>query len=984
MARIPDSEIERVKRESLLLEIVRNSGVELKKVGDNYIGLCPFHDDHEPSLVVTPSKNLFHCLGCGVAGSAIDWAMRTQNISFRQAVELLRDQLVSPATSSQIPTPVATKVSCLLDGQAEKAVLLNQAITYYHNTLLESEAGLSYLTSRGLRNSELLTKFKLGFVDKSLLHSLPSTGTIAGTKIREKLQEIGIMRQTGFEHFNGCLVFPITDLNGNVTEIYGRKINQDRVHKDRPKHFYLKGEHRGVWNIEGIRGARQVVLCEALIDAATFWCQGITTVTASYGVEGFTPDHFNLFKMGGIERVYIAYDKDEAGERAAQALAKRLGEIGIECYRVHFPRGMDANEYAVQFPDQPLSELISSATLIEVELVQLSPFSLPIPMVEPIVEPEPVIPSPQPTPTVTMPITPSVTSSSIVASDDNEGLTVEIATDSDQITMQIEQRSYRIKGLKSNTSFDLLRANILARLIISSAKQPKFHVDTFDFYKASARNLFIKQTADELGVKHEIIKADIGAILLKLEQIQQDYLKGRLQPQVEYVMTPQERAEATELLISPNLIERILADFEACGVVGEQNNKLLGYLAGTSRKLNEPLAIIIQSSSAAGKSSLMDAILNFMPPEERVQYSALTGQALYYMEGNSLRHKILAIAEEQGVQRAAYALKLLQSEGELRIASTSKDPSSGNLQTKEYVVQGPVAIFITTTSIEIDEELLNRCIVLTVNEGRLQTQLIHYLQRERETEAGLWRSEDREKIAKLHQNAQRLLKPLAIVNSYANQLTFLDTQVRTRRDHTKYLSLIKVIALLHQYQRPIKTATRHNQTKEYLDVELSDIELANQLANEALGRSLDELPSQSRKLLLQIEEMVVKLCQEQQIERPDLRFSRRQILDYTQMGLSYLKKLIVPLEELEYLLIHSGRRGQSLVYELVYNGAGKDGKRFVMSLIDTEALKKSLNESLLLSNLVLKNGNKSLSSYPQVTAKSPTSYYPLTTVESIV
>src|SRR4029077_8284324 len=102
----------------------------------------------------------------------------------------------------------------------------------------------------------------------------------------------------------------------------------------------------------------------------------------------------------------------------------------------------------------------------------------------------------------------------------------------------------------------------------------------------------------------------------------------------------------------------------------------------------------------------------FVPEEERIQYSAMTGQALYYMGEIDLSHKVLAIVEEEGAARASYALKLLQSEGELSIASTGKDPASGRLAARTYRVAGPVAILLTTTAVDVDEELLNRCVVL--------------------------------------------------------------------------------------------------------------------------------------------------------------------------------------------------------------------------------------------------------------------------------
>ena len=186
----------------------------------------------------------------------------------------------------------------------------------------------------------------------------------------------------------------------------------------------------------------------------------------------------------------------------------------------------------------------------------------------------------------------------------------------------------------------------------------------------------------------------------------------------------------------------------------------------------------------------------------------MTGQSLYYMGETNLKHKVLAIVEEEGASRAGYALKLLQSEGELTMASTGKDPVTGNLITQQYRVEGPVALLLTTTARDLDEELMNRCLVLTVDEGREQTRAIHQLQRDKRTLAGLVAQQDKAALITLHQNAQHLLKPLAVLNPYAAYLSFPDQTTRLRRDHDKYLTLIDTIAYLHQYQRPIKTA-RH-------------------------------------------------------------------------------------------------------------------------------------------------------------------------------
>ena len=402
---------------------------------------------------------------------------------------------------------------------------------------------------------------------------------------------------------------------------------------------------------------------------------------------------------------------------------------------------------------------------------------------------------------------------------------------------------------------------------------------------------------------------------MQLEKLQDEHIRKALEPaRPEVELSEEERAEALALLKAPNLLDRIVEDFDRCGLVGEQANKLIGYLAAVSRHLEAPLAVVVQSSSAAGKSSLMDAVLAFVPEEERILYSAMTGQALYYMGEMDLKHKVLAIVEEEGASRAAYALKVLQSEGALSIASTGKDPATGKLVTHQYHVEGPVMMFLTTTAINLDEELLNRCLVLAVNEDREQTQAIHRLQREQQTLEGLLRRQKRQALLKLHQNAQRLLKPLFVVNPFVDQLTFPDRLTRMRRDHMKYLTLIRAIALLHQHQRPLKTAPSQKGALPYIEATWEDIATADRLMNVLMLRSLDELPAQTRRLLGLLEELVRGECQRLKLEQCDFRFSRREVRAHTGWGHTQLKTHLHRLEELEYLIVHRGGRGQTFVY----------------------------------------------------------------------
>jgi hypothetical protein len=316
----------------------------------------------------------------------------------------------------------------------------------------------------------------------------------------------------------------------------------------------------------------------------------------------------------------------------------------------------------------------------------------------------------------------------------------------------------------------------------------------------------------------------------------------------------------------------------------------------------------------------MDGILAFVPEEERVEYSAMTGQALYYLGEKDLRHKVLAVAEGEGAERASYALKLLQSEGELSIASTGKDPVTGKLVTHEYRVSGPVMTFLTTTAIEVDEELMNRCLVLTVDEGREQTRRVHARQRASQTLAGLLARRDRDRIVRTHQNAQRLLRPLLVVNPFAEDLSFSDARTRARRDHMKYLTLIRAVALLHQHQREVKTLEHGGECVAYLEATAKDVEVATKLAQEVLGRSEGELPPVTRRVLGELRVYVEERGALEGARASDVRFTRREAREA--LGLSYeqLRVHLGRLVELEYAIAHRGSRGQSYAYELDLGG----------------------------------------------------------------
>jgi predicted transcriptional regulator len=459
-------------------------------------------------------------------------------------------------------------------------------------------------------------------------------------------------------------------------------------------------------------------------------------------------------------------------------------------------------------------------------------------------------------------------------------------------------------------SFDSLRVN----LAVSDAGGA-LHLDTLDLYSARQRGTFCKGAAAVLGVGEAALVKEIGQVLLASEQAegsaaQEDRQTGRPAQK----MTEDERVEALALLTDPDLTGRITADLCRLGLVGEEHNALVCYLAVVSRKCERPLGVLVQSASSAGKSTLVDAVLSLCPEEEAVSYSAMTGQSLYYLSGTDLSHKVLAIAEEEGAARASYALKLLQSEGRLSIASTGKDPVSGRLVTHTYVVTGPVALVTTTTSAELDEELANRLIVLAVREDVAQTRAIQDAQRHALTLEGLLLRSARAGITALHRNAQRLLQAFPVVVPGAERLEFPAASTRARRDNAKYLQLICASAILHQHQRRHRVASCDGAEIEYLEASAEDVALAERLAGVGLVPELSELTPATRRVL---DGLVAW--------GPSGPFTRRQAREALAAGDTQLKVHLARLNELE--LVVCSRQGTAVTYELAWHPAGAEHKR---------------------------------------------------------
>jgi hypothetical protein len=348
----------------------------------------------------------------------------------------------------------------------------------------------------------------------------------------------------------------------------------------------------------------------------------------------------------------------------------------------------------------------------------------------------------------------------------------------------------------------------------------------------------------------------------------------------------------------------VLRDMEALGYVGEEANKAVGYLVGVSRKLEDPLSCVLMSQSSAGKSVLAETVEKLTPPEDVIMLSRLTTNSLFYMKRDALKHKLLILEERVGAESADYSIRSLQSKKKLTQAVPVKNEQTGQIETKTFEVEGPIAYIETTTRPNITDDNATRCFELSLDESAEQTRRIHESQRRAKTLEGVKERAVRQDIQRRHWNMHRLLKPVRVVIPFADKLRFPATWLRTRRDHLRFLNLIEVVCFLYQHQRQ---AVKASDDAEYIEATVTDYRIAYDLAGQVMGESLTELKKPQRRLLESIQGMAVET---EGVTRREIR---------SKVGLSdaRLRELLGELVSLEYLRqTEGGGRGQLCRYRM--------------------------------------------------------------------
>jgi DNA primase catalytic core len=826
-------------------------GVELKQKGKNFTGRCPWHEDKTPSLSVDRDKGLYNCFGCGESGDVVTLVEKMKRLPFKEALKFLQQRVGAvqvPKTSEPRRQEEQDASTGLSMTTATKALTHDLTLTtvadFYHKKLFGNRSALAYLEGRGFKDHTLFTRFKLGYADGGLLK-------VTANGQREALKVLGLLRDTGMEHLTGCITFPVLDENDQTLTLYGRRTGDTE-----PKHLYLSGPHKGVWNRKASKVYDEIILTESIIDGLSLVALGFENAQACYGTNGFTTEHLQVLKDDRVKTVAIAFDADEAGKKAAAKLKEKLLTEGFTVKVIEPPQGKDWNEFLISggSKDQ-VAALMDAAKAAEPALLEKKSFRL---------------------------------------------VKVGGAYDFDFADI-----TYRLLGVKDVFVQDL-RVNIRAQ-----CGEESFY-DRLDLYSARSRTAYASSLASLFAVESRRIEWDLIQMLEHLEEQRDKALSVTSGKQVE--LSTEEKALGLGLLKSPDMFDEIAEDMTKLGYVGEELNKKLIYLAASSRVLDDPISVLILSQSASGKSLLVDTVKKLIPSDEMISITSLSDQALNYIP--TLMHKFLILGEAVHNEVIEHQIREMLSGKELSRLVTLKDPKTGELASTLVKTPAVVAAVMSTTRQNINPENTTRFFLVNADETREQTKKIHEVQRKKYT---LERYEEKSTlvpaIVRKHHAAQRLLRNVLVVNEFAAQLDFPDMLMRTRRDHDRFMDLIASICFLRQYQKKAKTTA---DGREYVECDLSDYQIAYEIMVKGiLSATLLELPKSAVELYEALRDLARKLSKKDGVKVHEKTFTQREIREQTGFGHTWIKENLRTLVDYEYLIIKRGGKERSKgVYRL--------------------------------------------------------------------
>jgi thymidylate synthase len=731
-----------------------------------------------------------------------------------------------------------------------------------------TNAAKEYLRSRGLDPD----KTQAGYMG-------PDLGKGWNEKLQQSAIVLGILKRindTVSPVFKNVVLFFTRNEKNQVIDIYGRSINSNGTGKPAPngsgRRFYLSGNHHGIYPGYPEPGTRKLILTECIIDCETLLQQESIkeefSMMALFGTNGFTPEHAEAIKnLPELNEVVMFFDGDESGREAIKRTAEKVRSIkpDILITAVGTPDEEDINSLIIGHDPEILSHLIENR--------------------------KPVAPDK-------------------IKNDDHPdqvSQSVTLYTEPILNTKNPQKITYRegdllliIWGGIERENVHRLRVNLLVQ---KDGDRMRYYQDDVNLYSNGQLQRYIKGATEELDISTTVMKTTLRKLQLHLEEYRLSEIERErkaLQPRG-YRMTREEEIKAGDFLLSKDLVKITMKAIEKTGLVGEDRNGLLLFFLYLSRFFDEPLHAIIFGKSGSGKTYLQTRVSECLPEESLRTITSLTENTLYYSEKDFWKHKVLLIEDLEGVYQAFLPLSEFMSKQSITKLTTDKDIKGNNVQ-RVLVVEGPVCVSGATTNTQIYEDNANRSFLLHVDETPEHAdQVMHYQRRQ---QAGLVNEKEQNTWRQLLRNAQRLLRPMKVINPYAIELDIPACVFKKLRTNMHYLRLIEIITFFHQKQREWK---KNSSGAIYIETTLQDIEWANYLIKDSLLRKSDELSGQVRQFFEGLK----------QLSGADHRsIYAKQVREHFRMHPMKANRYLRELEQRGYLQLAGGNRKSGYEYEI--------------------------------------------------------------------
>jgi DNA primase len=888
-------DIKELKERLTILDIADRLGIQVNKQGKAH---CPFHDDKTPSLQFSKEKNICTCFSSKCNAGTMDIIGLTEKklkLNTHEAIMKLKEW------AGYFPTNGSPKPSITDESQTlSRIALLTKVFRYFENGMRTGKTGKEYLQSRNLVQSTPTQKgIEVGYNAGSFYQR-------ENKYLVESALKYGLIKpatSSGHTAFGkGCLVFPLKNRDGQIVGMYFRETDNSKSNH----HYYLQNR-QGLYPSYPKPETTGLILTESIIDAATLQLKGESEklkeyqVLACYGTNGLTEEHREAIKewlsmptyaKASLDKeIILFFDGDEAGRQGIKRNAEILKFIkpNIKITFVETPEGEDINSLSVGHEKEIFTHLLESRK--EVPFL----FSSEKKSDEKEKDHDPP-------------------ANRFTDKPLNRSTTEPLNTNNpNKITYATSTAQYQILG-GLRKDLDSMRVSLTIRNHNNNLR----HRSKPDLFEDKQVEKIAREAAEKLGLRADLIEIDLNELTDKLEVYRENELYPETKESAKPEVKIQDYTRCKTFLSKPNLISRFNDLIGKAGVTGEENNRIFLFCIASSYKMPDTLHALIQGTTGSGKTHLLTKVSSFIPHEDRKHFTRVTEGSFYNYGAKDLQHKLICLEDLDGMREEAYlAFRELQSRGMITSSTTGQD-EKGNIRAYEKTVYGPIASLSCTTRGEIYEDNMSRCFLIAVDETREQTERIISYQNQKAT--GKIDGEKELQITGFVQDCIRMLKPLEVINPYADKVQLPREAHKIRRLNDLYQSFVKQITLMNQYRRKkverseILTEASGNK-REVLITEKEDLQTAADIMFESILLKVDELDGSLRLFYENLKDYVEATGKD---HHETYSFSQREIRQALNISKTQLHRYIRTLISLEYLQLSGGHINKGFKYKISY------------------------------------------------------------------